>query len=178
MLSCAACLAISTAAPAQASPDADTREVSNYRLSQSGLARYSQAAGNLGRLGEALGSGCEEDDTSEQDDSIDGMVAKVNAIPGAEEAIESAGMPVREFVVFQFAVFQAGLAAWALDQPGGQLTPGASMENVEFFRANQAEFQQAAAQLPRDDCDQSGYDEEGYDEEHYDEAGPDDGYEE
>jgi hypothetical protein len=49
---------------------------------------------------------------------------------------------------------------------------------VEFFRAHQAEFQQAAAQLPEDDCDEGGDDDEAYGEEAYDEAEPDDGYEE
>ncbi len=65
------------------------------------------------------------------------MVAKINSRPGAQAAIQSAGMTSREFVVFMFSMLQNGMAAWALKQPGGKLPPGISQANVDFFNKHE-----------------------------------------
>jgi hypothetical protein len=70
------------------------------------------------------------------------MTAKLNASPGAKAAIQSAGMTTREYVVFSWSLLQTGLAAWAVDQPGGKLPPGASKANVDFYKKNEAALQQ------------------------------------
>jgi hypothetical protein len=150
---------------AQDDPEADAREVNEYVLTEDGLAKFRQAAANLGQLGESLSGTC--DDDSEADPSLDGMVAQIRKSPGASEAIESAGMPVREYVVFMFSMLQSGLAAWALDQPGGELPPEVSLANVEFYRAHEAELQEAASLMPSDNCDEGG--EDSYDEDDYEE---------
>jgi hypothetical protein len=150
---------------AQDDSAADAREVNEYILTEDGLAKFSQAAANLGQLGESLSGTC--DDDGEAEPSLDGMVAQIRAVPGAAGAIESAGLPVHEYVVFTFAMIQAGFAAWALDQPGGELAPGVSMANVEFYRAHEAELQEAANLVPSDDCDEGGDD--SYDESDYEE---------
>lgn len=149
---------------AQGAADQDAAEISAYALSVAGLEKHRQATTNLAQLGEALSQNCDED---QDDQSLDAMVAEIRGIPGAAEAIESAGMPVREYVVLTWAMLQAGFAAWGLDQPGGELPPGVSMANVEFFRAHEAEFQKAASQLPSADCDE----EEGWEDEAYEEEG-------
>lgn len=153
---------------AQGASDQDAAEISAYALSVAGLEKYRQATTNLAQLGEALSQNCDED---QGDPSLDVMVAEVRGIPGAAEAIESAGIPVREYVVLTWAMIQAGFAAWGLDQPGGELPPGVSMANVEFFRAHEAEFQKAASQVPSEDCDEEGdWDaEEGWEEEGWEE---------
>lgn len=138
----------------------DAREVSEYVLTEAGLARFSQAAENLGQLDEGLAGNC--DDDSDADQSLDDMVAEIRAVPLAADAIESAGMPVREYVIFAFAIMQSGFAAWAMDQPGTQLPPGMSQANVDFFRAHEAELQAATSQVQADDCDEEeGWEEEG-----------------
>jgi hypothetical protein len=148
---------------AQHDSEADAREVNEYLLTEDGLAKFSQAAANLGQLGESLSGAC--DDDSEADPSLDGMVAQIRKSPGASEAIESAGMPVREYVVFIFSMLQSGLAAWALDQPGGELPPEVSPANVEFYRAHEAKLQEAASLGPSGDCDEDdGYGDEAYPE--------------
>src|SRR3990172_1240818 len=101
--------------------DADTREVGRYALTEDGLAKFSQAAKTLASLPDYLASSCNDDEDAS---TLDGMVSRMDGIPGARHAIESAGIPVREFVVFLFSAMQTGFAAWALDQPGGTLAPG------------------------------------------------------
>lgn len=170
-------LAVASFAPgpalAQGAADQDAAEISAYALSVAGLEKYRQAMTNLAQLGEALSKNCDEDEDQDQDDqSLDGMVAAIHGIPGAAEAIESAGMPVREYIVLTWAMGMAGFAASALDQPGGELPPGVSMANVEFFRAHGAEFQEAARLVEPYQCDDSaddGYADETYDEEAYEE---------
>lgn len=150
---------------AQDASDQETVEIRAYALSVAGLEKYRQATTNLAQPGEALSQNCDKD---QDDQSLDAMVAEIRGIPGAAEAIESAGLPVREYVVLTWAMVQAGFAAWSLDQPGGELPPGVSMANVEFYRAHEAEFQEAASLVEPYKCDDNGDD--GYDEEAADES--------
>ena len=57
--------------------------------------------------------------------------------PAAKNAITSAGMTTREYVVFSFALLQTGLAVWGADQTGGQ-AQGVSAANVAFYKKNEA----------------------------------------
>jgi hypothetical protein len=85
------------------------------------------------------------------------MVARIDAVPGARDAIGSAGMTTREYVVFSWSLLQNGLAAWAISQPGGKLPPGVSKANVDFYKKHEAELQRLEGQKS-DDC--GGDDEE------------------
>lgn len=145
--------------------DQDAAEVGRYELNATGLAKYRQANANLAESAEGLRGNC---DNELQNDSLDGMVAQIQGVPGAAAAIQSAGMPVRDYVVFTMAMIQTGFAAWAMDQPGGELPPGVSMANVEFFRTHEAEFQEAASLVEPYECDDSGDD--GYEDEAYEEG--------
>ncbi|MDQ1342472.1 MAG: hypothetical protein QG571_1090, partial [Pseudomonadota bacterium] len=81
-------------------------------------------------------------------------VARLDATDGVRKAITSAGLTTREYVVFSWAVMQAGLAAWALDQPGGKLPAGVSMDNVTFYRKHAAAMEELGAQTRAADCDE------------------------
>jgi len=148
----------------QGDTDADTREVTQYALTAAGLNKFRRAAENLAPLHDRLAANCDND---EDDSSLGALVSRIQSIPGAGNAIESAGMPIREFVIFMFSAIQTGLAAWALDQPGGTLAPGVSMANVDFYRAHEDELQEAASVLKSDGCDDA--EDDSYEDE-------DDGY--
>ncbi len=141
-------MAIGLLAPdAAVAQDGDSREVSAYVLTESGLAKFAQASRNLA----AVPGACEEeadDDDSDDQQSIDQMVAKINARPGAQAAIQSAGMTSREYVVFMYSMLQSGMSAWALKQPGGKLPPGVSQANVDFFNQHET----AMVQIGKDDA--------------------------
>ena len=72
--------------------------------------------------------------------------------PKAKAAIESAGMTPREYLVFSFSLFQSGMAAWALSQPGGTLPPGVSKANVDFYRSHEQALKKLAPQQGSDTC--------------------------
>jgi len=133
---------------AQGPADKDLAEIQGYRLSDAGLAKYTQAVRNLGKLSEAqaiLG----EDDEDDGPKSIDAQVARFDAIPEVKQAISSAGMTTREYTLFTWSMFQAGMASWALTQPGGKLPPGVSMDNVTFYRKHEAELDLLKKELDR-----------------------------
>ena len=137
---------------AQDSPDPDTREVSSYVLTESGLAKFVQATTNLAPIAEQLAGDCDDSDEGENDLSLDGQAAFISGIPDAAAAIESAGMPVREFVVFSWAVIQNTVVAWMLTQSGGVPPPGVSMANIEFYRAHETELKRLPQLLQSEDC--------------------------
>lgn len=139
-----------------AAQDRDAQEVQSQVLSDAGLAKYTQATRKLAAL---PGGDCDDGDSQ----SIDQMTAKLNASPGAKAAIQSAGMTTREYVVFTWSLLQTGLAAWAVDQPGGKLPPGTSKANVDFYKKHAAELQQLEGLRQGDDCDDDREDDE-YDE--------------
>ena len=139
--------AVSTA---QGFPDRDAREISSYALTEAALAKYSQASASLGDLSKQVASNC---DDSESARSLDASVARINANPKAKAAIQSAGMTPREYLVFSFSLFQSGMAAWALSQPGGTLPPGVSKANVDFYRSHEQALKKLAPQQGSDTCD-------------------------
>jgi hypothetical protein len=136
-----------------AAQDRDAREVQGHVLTDAGLAKYTQATKKIAAL---PGGDCDDDDSQ----SIDQMTAKLNASPGARAAIQSAGMTTREYVVFTWSLLQTGLAAWAVDQPGGKLPQGTSKANVDFYKKHQAELQKLEGLKQGDDCDDDREDDE------------------
>lgn len=134
---------------AQGFPDGDTREISSYALTETALAKFTQATNNLNSLSKAAAGHCDDEGAA---DSLDAFVARINGVPGAQAAIQSAGMTTREYVVFTWSVFQTGMAAWALDQPGGTLPPSVSRANVDFYRAHEPALNQLSAQQGADPC--------------------------
>jgi hypothetical protein len=155
-------LAVPGAAMAQGTADRDAKEVSSYRLTDAGLAKFEKATSNLGALPpDAMGK-CSDDDSSGDSTSLDQVAAKLNAHPAARSAIESAGMTTREYAVFSLAVFQAGMASWGLNQPGGKLPPGVSMDNVNFYRQHEAALNKLGQHNKADPCsDDAGDEDEG-----------------
>ena len=148
-------IALFIAAPSRAD---DTAEVASYKLTEAGLSKYMQATRNLVPLGKELAN-CDDDTAM----TLDAMVARLDAVPGAGAAIASAGMTTREYVVFGWAIVHNGMAAWLADQPDGTLPPDTSPANVEFYKAHEAALTEFAEQVDSDDCADT-YDED-YDDE-------------
>lgn len=158
----AACaIALLMAGPSRAE-DPDTREVASYRLTETGLSRYMQATRNLVPFGKDL-SNCDNEDTSM---TIDAMVARLDAVPGVDAAIESAGMTAREYVVFAWALIHNGMAAWLSEQQGAEPPADISPANVAFYKQHAAEIGKLGQEADAVDCDDTG--DEDYDED-YDE---------
>ena len=142
---------------AQDFTDADTREVTSYVLTEKGLEQFTQASKNLGSLAKEILNDCDDSDDSDGSDNLetlDDMVAHMDSIPGVTEAIESAGMSNREYIVFSLSIFQNAMAAWVVSETDGELPPDVSMANVEFYQSHEAEIQQAGAQMESGDCDE------------------------
>jgi hypothetical protein len=145
---------------AQGTADRDAREISSYVLTEEGVAKFARVSTNLGALAEQFAANCDDDNADDDEggdnaSSLDDMVARINAVPGAQAAIQSAGMTTREYVVFSMSLFQSGVAAWALSQPGGTLPPGISKANVDFYRAHEQALKKLGADQGSDACDDS-----------------------
>lgn len=145
------------ASSAQGFQDRDAKEISSYALTEAGLLKYTQAAKNLGALTKKIPSNCAEGDEAK---SLNDFVVRFNAIPGVQRAVQSAGMTTREYVVFMFSLFQNGMAAWALDQPGGKLAPGISKANVDFYKKHETALKKVQGPKESDDCDDDRRDDE------------------
>jgi hypothetical protein len=130
-----------------AASDKDAREISSYVLTESGLAKFTQATQKL----RAVPGACAKDDDDSDTQSLDQMEAKLNSVPGAQSAIQSAGMTTREYVVFMWSMLQSSMAAWAASQ-GGKLPPGMSQANVDFARKHEADMQALETSDPCDDA--------------------------
>ncbi len=139
------------AVEAQSLADRDTKEVANYVLTDAALAKYTKAVHKLQPLKEQLPNNC--DDESPQ--SLNGMAARIDGVPKAKAALKAAGVTSREYLLFSFSLFQNGMAAWALEQPGGKLPPGVKMANVNFYRKHEAEVKKLGELTKQADCDNS-----------------------
>jgi hypothetical protein len=141
---------------AGAAQDRDTQEVQRYVLTGAALAKYRQAATKLAAL---PGSGGSCDDDGDDDESIAGGVAKLEAVPGARAAIQSSGMTTREYVVFSWSIVHNTLAAWVVSQPGGKLPAGTSQANVNFVNQHEAELK-SLPKAKEADCDEEPVEDE------------------
>jgi hypothetical protein len=141
-------------AVAQGFPNRDAREISSYALTETALAKYTQATANLGDMSKQVLGNCDDDD-GEGASSLNESAARIDAVPGAQAAIRSAGMTTREYVVVTWSLFEAGMAAWALEQPGGTIPPGVSRANVDFVRAHKASLEKLDNQGGSDLCEET-----------------------
>jgi hypothetical protein len=151
----AVAVTIALAAPGAATAnDKDTREVAAYVLTDAGLAKFTKATAKLAAV---PGACAKQEDDGSNSQTIDQTVAKMNAVPGAQAAIQSAGMTTREYVVFMWSILHNGMASWAVSQPGGKLPPGTQQSNVDFYKKNEAKM---AAIGQNDPCDDDSGEEE------------------
>ena len=137
-------------AGAQNLADRDANEIASYVLTDAALAKYTKAVHKLQPLKEQLPQDC---DHEEDPQSLNDMAARIDGVPGVKAALKAAGMTSREYLVFSWSLFQNGMAAWALEQPGGQLPPGVKMANVKFYRAHEAEVKKLDELTTHTDCD-------------------------
>lgn len=151
---------LATALAAPPAADRDTREVNAYVLTEAALARYTQATRKLQALPQRAAASCTEggDEGGDGEDdgngkSIAAQVAQLEASPGAAAAVKSAGLTTREYVVFGWSLLQAGLASWAIAQPGGKLPAGVLRSNVDFYRAHEAAIKAAAPASRSEECE-------------------------
>lgn len=133
---------------------ADEREIAAYRFSEATLAKYIQASRALAALPRPASADtaedAETDDDAAGDDgkSIADIAAMYDTIPGARRAITAAGLTTREFVVFTLTLFQAGMAAWLVEQQGwDKLPPGIARENVVFYQRHKAELDRLTGEM-------------------------------
>jgi hypothetical protein len=138
-------------ARAQGLTDLDTKEIAGYVLTDAALAKYTKAVHKLQPLMEQVPKNC--DDESPQ--SLNGIAARMDGVPAVKSALKAAGMTSREYLVFSLSVFENGMAAWALEQPGGKLPPGVKIANVNFYRAHKAELEKLGELTKQADCDNS-----------------------
>ena len=137
-------------AAAQNLADRDAKEVADYVLTEAALAKYTKAAHKLHPLKEQLQQDCDREDAPE---SLHGMAARMDAVPAVKSALQAAGMTSREYLLFSFSLFQNGMAAWALEQPGGALPPGTKPANVNFYRTHKADLEKLSELTREMDCD-------------------------
>lgn len=143
-------LLVSMVAEAQGLADRDTNEIAGYVLTDAALTKYAQSVRKLQPLKEQLQQDCDREDAPE---SLNGMAARLDKVSGVKSALKGAGMTSREYLVFSLSVFQNGMAAWALEQPGGTLPPGVKLANVNFYRAHKAELEKLGELTRELGCD-------------------------
>jgi hypothetical protein len=130
--------------------DADANEVLRYTLTETGLAKYTEATKKLAALPDEGVDACDDDDA--EGASLDEMAARLDALPGAKAAIQSADMTSREYVLFSMSLLQNAVGAWAASQPGGGLPPGVSKANVDFLQKLDAELKKLEGLTDENDC--------------------------
>ncbi len=175
--------AMAQAARGAASSDADLAEINRYRLTEDKLNKFVQATRNMAQVAKDNPNLLRnEEGRSMNNASLAQMAAIYDKHPPIKRAITSAGMTSREYVVFTFAMFQAGMASWAAKQPGAKLPPGVSRENIAFIDSHKEQLDRITKEFQSlernsrssDDAadDEDGDDEEEDEEEDEDEDPP------
>jgi hypothetical protein len=148
-VACTLALLSPLVAGAQNLADGDAQEVADYVLTEPAMKKYTQAVRNLQPFTGQVPQNCDD----ESPKSLNDMATRMDAVPQVKSALRGAGMTSREYLLFSLSVFHNGMAAWALEQPGGKLPPGAKMTNVNFYRAHEAELKKLGEFSRHTDCD-------------------------
>jgi hypothetical protein len=128
--------------------DADMEALKNYRLTEAAMAKYIKASQNLVTLVKSKPEWAKNIEKSQNDNaSFADIAAFYDKIPPVRQALSSAGMSSREFVLFTFSMFQAGMGAWAMSQPGGKLPEGTPAENVAFYKKHEAQLKKLGEEM-------------------------------
>ena len=129
--------------------DPDARTLAAYRLSEATLTRFVAASKNLAAAAQVgrdtLGEGDEDDAGPE---TIADIAAFYDRHPPLRQAIVGAGLTSREYVIFMLTLFQAGMAAWLVEQHGWDRLPAEiARENVVFYQRHKARLDSLTADL-------------------------------
>lgn len=136
------------AAPLVAQTDEET--LARYRLTEAALAKFTQASRNFIAVAQADSVALGEEDEGENGKTIAELAALYDRHPALKRAITSAGMTSREYVTFMMSMFQAGMAAWMVEQQGGKLDKvpaGIPHENIRFYQQHRAELDRIGEEL-------------------------------
>lgn len=153
-LGLAAVLSAGAARPLAAQAD-DAATLAAYRLTEAKLGQFVratravvEASKNPATQAEIKALGELDDDDSE---SIADVAAKLERVPTFKRAVASSGMTMRDYVTFQFALFQAAFAQALMEQYPDQakLPEGVSKANVDFVRTHKAQIEQVTAELKK-----------------------------
>ena len=134
---------VSVAARSAGSGDADLREINSYRLTMDDVRKWSAIKKKADAMKieakDTASNGADDDD-----DSLDGFEAKINATPKLKALVESEGMDPRDFAVVTWTMIQAAFIQMAVDQ-GASLDSLAkdkdvNVENLKFLKAHQQEI--------------------------------------
>ena len=140
-------LAVATAAvtafvaPAPLGAQTDEETLARYRLTEAGLVKFTQASRSFIAIAKADSAALEQESEESDGMTIAQMAAVYDGHPGLKRAITSAGMTSREFVTFLMSMFQAGMAAWLVEQQGGKfdkVPAGIPHENIRFYQQHRA----------------------------------------
>ena len=129
-------------ANSRSSADPNLKKITDYRLTIEVVRKWAKAAKDLKRL---EGDYPELADADFSDSaSLDDMAAFLDDIPEARDAIKKAGLGTREYVVVSFAVMQAAMAQWLMEQgtPRDKIAANMSIHpaNLAFVEKHKAEI--------------------------------------
>ncbi|MGH7445584.1 MAG: hypothetical protein ACREKM_11930 [Longimicrobiales bacterium] len=138
------------------SDDADIAEIQDYELTMDDIRMWSAATAELQRVVEAnpqLAASLEEEESGGQDldDSIDAMAERYDSEPAVRDAIEDAGLSAREYTVIFWAMMQAGMAQFSIEQGANPEEVARDLQvnpaNIEFVQEHEAEIAALREQL-------------------------------
>ena len=98
----------------------DEETLARYRLTEAVLVKFTQASRNFVAAAKADSATREDQDEDESPKSIAALAALYDRHPVLRQAITSAGMTTREYATFMMSMFQAGTAAWMVQQQQGK----------------------------------------------------------
>jgi len=136
------------AAPLVAQTDEET--LARYRLTEAGLVKFTQASRNFIAVAKADSAALEQQSEDSDGQTIAQIAALYDGHPGLKRAVSSAGMTTREYVTFMMSMFQAGMAAWLVEQQGGKfdkVPAGIPVENIRFYQQHRAELDRIGQEL-------------------------------
>lgn len=148
LLAVATAAVTSFAAPLRAQTDDEI--LARYRLTEAGLVKFTQASRNFIAVAKADSAALEQRSEDSDGMTIAQIAALYDGHHGLKRAISSAGMTTREYVTFVMSMFQAGMAAWVVEQQGGKfdkVPAGIPHENIRFYQQHRAELERIGEEL-------------------------------
>ncbi|GLC24807.1 hypothetical protein [Roseisolibacter agri] len=144
-----------SAPAAAAQADGDLADVQSYKLTMDKIDRLYAAQRAMAVRAKAMSpaeraalDSADGGDDDNDDQSLDGIAAKIERVPAMAAAVREAGLSPREFATISMAMLQSAMAGSVLQMRPKDNADSlvremkANMDNVRFMREHEAEIKQ------------------------------------
>lgn len=142
-----AVLLAAAAAPSLAAQDVNAKDAAELKAYTLTKAKFDVWIRTTLEISRATKDTASEAEVEADDESVDGVARRIEAIPAARNALRRSGISAREYTILSLVVAQAAMADRMMQQYPTMKAPDINRANLAFMREHRAYVREQMAKL-------------------------------